>query len=298
VLHRLPEGWASVVQAAHAGGADKFEVFNPGFGAGFVSYFESPYTLLGGIVGGAFLSMASHGTDQLLVQRLLGCRSRAESQRALLLDATLIVMQFAFFLVLGVSLFAFYGGASLQGLGLRSSDELFPKFIVEQLPAGLAGLLVAAVLASAMGTLSSSISSLASSSYLDLFRATARGQRISGRGELVWSRLLTLFWGVALIGGAMLFTDTSNPVVELGLMVASVTYGSLLGTFFLGRFFPSVSERQALAGFLAGLVAMTAVLVLTKVAYTWHTLIGCCVTIGAGLLAGKLPGFNPARHES
>ncbi len=236
--------------------------------------------------------MASHGTDQLLVQRLLGCRSRTESQKALMLDATLIVLQFAFFLLLGLALFAFYRGATLPELGLKSSDEIFPKFIVEQLPPGLAGLLVASVLASAMGALSSSISSLASSSYLDLFRATSRGQRISGGRELLWSRLLTLFWGIMLIGGAMLFTDTSNPVVELGLMIASVTYGSLLGTFFLGRFFPTVGARQALAGFLTGLVAMVAVLAFTRVAYTWHTLIGCCVTIGVGILSGWVPGIG------
>jgi len=288
VLARLPHGWSDVVQAATAGGANKFEVINLGLGNNLLSFLSSPYTLAGGILGGTFLSMASHGTDQLLVQRLLGCRSKWDSQRALMLDATAIVIQFAFFLVLGLCLYAFYGGVTFQQLGLKSSDEVFPKFIVEQLPTGLAGLLIAAVLASAMGTLSSSISSLASSSFLDLFRLTQRGKALDQSGELRWSRLLTLFWGCTLVGGALLFTDSTNPVVEIGLKIASVTYGGLLGTFFLGLFFRSTTQRDAFVGFAAGIAAMIAVISLTAIDFTWHTLIGCAVTIGVGAGVGKI----------
>jgi Na+/proline symporter len=229
--------------------------------------------------------MASHGTDQLLVQRLLGCKSRWDSQRALVLDAAFIVLQFGFFLVLGLCLFAFYGGVSFLNLGLKSSDEIFPKFIVENLPTGVAGLVVAGVLASAMGTLSSSISSLASSTYLDLFKMTARGRLLSEAQEVVWSRLFTLLWGVLLIGGAMLFRDTRNPVVELGLKIASFTYGGLLGTFFLGLFFRRTNQGDAAVGFVAGLVAMILVLSRTRIDFTWHTLIGCTATILVGNLA-------------
>lgn len=284
MLSHLPGGWNDVVRFATAGGANKFEIFNPSWGNGILDFLASPYTLLGGLVGGTFLTMASHGTDQLLVQRLLGCKSRAESQRALMLDAAFIVLQFAFFLVLGLCLFAFYGGLPLRELGLTSSDEIFPKFIIENLPTGIAGLVIAGVLASAMGTLSSSISSLASSSYLDLFRMTARGRRLDAGSEVAWSRAFTLFWGLALIGGALLFTDTKNPVVEIGLKIASVTYGGVLGTFFLGLLFPRTTERDAFAGFIAGLLAMVAVLAFTSVAFTWHTLIGCSVTLIVGNL--------------
>ena len=166
----------------------------------------------------------------------------------------LIVLQFGFFLLLGLCLFAFYGGATLQQLGLKSSDEIFPKYIVENLPTGLAGLVVAGVLASAMGTLSSSISSLASATYLDLFRSSAKTRNLSPQSEIFWSRAFTLFWGVVLIGGALLFTDTRNPVVEVGLKIASFTYGGLLGVFFLGLLFPRATQRDAYAGFIAGLV--------------------------------------------
>ncbi len=284
ILNHLPNGWADVVRFASQDGANKFQIINPSWGTGFFDFLTAPYTLVGGLLGGTFLTMASHGTDQLLVQRLLGCKTRWDSQRALMLDASFIVLQFAFFLVLGLCLFAFYGGVSFQQLGLKSSDEIFPKFIVENLPSGVAGLVVAGVLASAMGTLSSSISSLASSTYMDLFKGTTRGRSLNERQEVLWSRLFTLLWGVILIGGAMLFRDTRNPVVELGLKIASFTYGGLLGTFFLGLFFRRTNQGDAVAGFIAGLVAMILVLTRTRIDFTWHTLIGCAVTIVVGNL--------------
>ncbi|MDE3057671.1 MAG: sodium:solute symporter [Bacteroidota bacterium] len=283
ILHHLPNGWADVVQFASADGMNKFQIINGDWGASSIwQFLSSPYTLVGGLLGGTFLTMASHGTDQLLVQRLLGCKSKWDSQRALMLDASFIVIQFAFFLVLGLCLFAFYGGVSFQHLGLSSSDEIFPKFIVENLPTGIAGLVVAGVLASAMGTLSSSISSLASSTYLDLFKFTRRGKELDTKSEIRWSRYFTLFWGIVLVGGAMLFTDTTNPVVEIGLKIASFTYGGLLGTFFLGLLFKQTTQRDAYIGFIAGLLAMTAVLEFTAIDFTWHTFIGCVVTIVVG----------------
>jgi SSS family transporter len=282
IIHQLPNGWADVVSFATANGTNKFAFINLSIGNNLWDFLATPYTLVGGILGGTFLTMASHGTDQLLVQRLLGCKSRRDSQRALMLDASVIVLQFAFFLILGLCLYAFYGGVSIQQLGLSASDEVFPKFIIENLPAGIAGLVVAGVLASAMGTLSSSISSLASSTYLDLFKFTARGKSVSGQAEMRWSKLFTLIWGVILIGGAMLFTDTKNPVVELGLKIASFTYGGLLGTFFLGLLFKKTEMKDAYIGFVSGIIAMSLVLSMTRIDYTWHTFIGASVTILAG----------------
>ena len=283
ILNHLPSGWSDVVRYASTG--DKFQIFNPQWGGSIMEFLSSPYTLVGGLLGGTFLTMASHGTDQLLVQRLLGCRTKWESQRALMLDAAFIVLQFAFFLVLGLCLFAFYDGIPFKDLGLSSSDEIFPKFIKESLPTGVAGLVIAGVLASAMGTLSSSISSLASSTFLDLFKLSRHGQALDDQRQLRWSRIFTLVWGIVLIGGAILFTDTKNPVVELGLRIASFTYGGLLGTFFLGLFFRRATQRDAFIGFIAGIVAMTLVITLTSIDFTWHTLIGCVVTIVLGNLS-------------
>ncbi len=288
ILDHLPNGWADVVTFATKDGNDKFSVFNLNFGNSFWDFMASPYTLIGGIVGGTFLTMASHGTDQLLVQRLLGCKTRWDSQRALMLDASFIVLQFAFFLVLGLCLYAFYDGVSIQQLGLKSTDEIFPKFIVENLPTGIAGIVVAGVLASAMGTLSSSISSLASSTFLDLFKFTARGKNLDEKTEIVWSKRFTLLWGFILIGGAMLFTDTTNPVVEIGLKIASFTYGGLLGTFFLGLLFKKTNQFDAYAGFIAGIISMIIILTTTRVDFTWHTLIGCTATIIVGNLSAAI----------
>jgi Na+/proline symporter len=205
-----------------------------------------------------------------------------------MLDASIIVLQFAFFLVLGLCLYAFYDGVPIQQLGLKSSDEIFPKFIVENLPTGIAGIVVAGVLASAMGTLSSSISSLASSTFLDLFKFTARGKNLDEKTEIVWSKRFTLLWGFILIGGAMLFTDTTNPVVEIGLKIASFTYGGLLGTFFLGLLFKKTNQFDAYAGFIAGITSMIIILTYTRVDFTWHTLIGCTATIVVGNLSAAI----------
>jgi SSS family transporter len=282
ILHKLPDGLNDVFRFASAEIPGKTEIFNLDFGSGIIDFFSSPYTLLGGVLGGTFLTMASHGTDQLLVQRLLGCSSRKESQKALMLDASFIVIQFAFFLFLGLCLFAFYGGAPYTELGLKSSDEVFPRFIVDFLPSGITGLVIAGVFASAMGSLSSSISSLASSTYLDLFRLSSNAGARDVKHELRWSRIFTLLWGIVLIGGAMLFTDAKNPVVEIGLQIASVTYGGLLGTFFLGLLFPRVGQQDAFIGFICGLIIMVAVISWTSIGWTWHTLIGSAATIIAG----------------
>ena len=285
ILRALPEGFGDVIRYASAESPSKLEIFNLKSSGGIIGFLSSPYTLLGGILGGTFLTMASHGTDQLLVQRLLGCSTKWESQKALMLDASIIVLQFAFFLFLGLCLFAFYGGVPFRELGLSSSDEVFPKFIVENLPTGIAGIVLAGVFASAMGSLSSSISSLASSTYLDIFRISRKSSAGNQRDEIQWPRIFTLFWGIILIGGAMLFKDTKNPVVELGLQIASVTYGGLLGTFFLGLIFPRVSQRDAFVGFISGLTAMAVIISLTTIGWTWHTMIGCCTTIILGNLS-------------
>jgi Na+/proline symporter len=165
------------------------------------------------------------------------------------------------------------------GANLTSSDEIFPKFIVENLPVGIAGLVIAGVLASAMGTLSSAISSLASSTYLDLFKMTKRGKDLGQKNEMYWSKVFTLFWGIVLIGGAMLFKDSKNPVVELGLSIASFTYGGLLGTFLLGIFFKKTKQKDAIIGFIAGILGMIAVIYYTKTAYTWYVIIGVAITL-------------------
>jgi SSS family solute:Na+ symporter len=299
ILNHLPNGWNDVVTFASVNNTNKFAVLNLNFSDSFWDFLSSPYTFIGGLLGGTFLTMASHGTDQLLVQRLLGCKSKWDSQKALILDASLIVLQFLFFLILGLCLFAFYNGSTLNQLGLKSSDEIFPKFIIENLPVGLSGFVIAGVLASAMGSLSSSISSLASSTYLDLFKQIFKDISYTLKNEIFLSRLFTLIWGIFLIGGAMVFTDTKSPVVELGLKIASITYGGLLGTFFLGLLFKRTESVDSYFGFISALIIMILVLVYTKIDYTWHTFIGCAFCIFIGNLSWLLRNkFFPKNNGS
>ncbi|MBD3290380.1 sodium/solute symporter [candidate division KSB1 bacterium] len=256
ILHNLPGGWSEAISATVP--SDKFQIFNWGFENGLKEFFRINYTFIGGILGGAFLSMASHGTDQLIVQRLLSCKSLRDSQKALISSGVLVIIQFALFLVVGLLLFAYYGGRFVgQGSSfLTSSDQLFPLFIVEALPPGLSGVIIAGVFAAAMSTLSGSLNSLASSSMLDLYKSYF-GKENTPQKDLLISRIFTAIWGVIFIGGAMLFKDQSNPVVELGLGIASFTYGGLLGAFFLGVFFKRVRENAALIAMWSTIFFMT-----------------------------------------
>jgi SSS family solute:Na+ symporter len=159
----LPDGIDSVIAAAEP--ASKLSIFLTwGFEDGIAGFFAKPYTVLGGLLGGAFLSMASHGTDQLIVQRLLTTKDLNASRKAIIGSGVIVIFQFAIFLLVGVALYAFYGQLDLK------SDEIFPKFIIEQLPVGISGIIIAGLFAAAMSTLAGSISSLSSSTMLDLYK--------------------------------------------------------------------------------------------------------------------------------
>lgn len=260
--------------------AGKFDLFNLGFDS---SFFQTPYTLLGGLLGGAFLSMASHGTDQLIVQRVLTTKSAEASRKALIGSGVIIIIQFALFLLVGLLLYGHYQGASLTDLGLDRSDKIFPLYIIEGLPPGVSGLIIAGLMAAALSTLAGSMSSMASSSMLDLYRPVA-GSPVSRERELRMSRLLTAVAAIALVGAAVFFMNTSQTVVELALSIASFTYGGLLGTFLLGVLFRGPKQEDALAGFVGGIFIMITVIALKLVAWTWFTVIG----VGATLLIGGL----------
>ena len=272
ILNLLPDGWNSVLFAASEG--DKFQVINFGFSGSIKDFFSDPYTLIGGILGGAFLSMASHGTDQLIVQRLLAAKELKESRKAVIGSGIIIIIQFALFLVLGVMLYAYYGNINMK------SDEIFPNFIINVLPPGASGIIIAGLFAAAMSTLAGSMSSLSSSTMMDLF------QPVFGKrgNELLISRLITIFWAVMLILSAVFFMNTSSAVVELALSIASFTYGGLLGTFLLGIFLKRADQRSALTGFTLAIIIMIFVISFKVVAWTWFTMIGVAVTIITGYI--------------
>jgi solute:Na+ symporter, SSS family len=279
LLNLIPGGWNTVVATSLP--ANKFSVFNLGFENGITGFFSQPYTLLGGLIGGAFLSMASHGTDQLIVQRLLSTKNLRDGQKAIIGSGVIVIIQFAIFLLVGVMLYAFYGKLDVK------SDEIFPMFIINVLPAGISGLIIAGLFAAAMSTLAGSFTSLASSTMHDLY-IPFFGKNLDDRKQLRISRMFTIFWAGMLVISAILFMESSRAVVEIALSIASFTYGGLLGTFLLGILNKKAKQEDALAGFVAGIFIMISVISLKLVAWTWYTIIGVIATLLIGSLLNKL----------
>ncbi len=270
LLHKIPGGWPTITQAAAAAGG-KLTIFD------FAFSLTKSYTFWSGLLGGTFLTMASHGTDQTMVQRLLASRNERDSKTALLASGGIIFAQFALFLVLGVMLFV-YAQHFVLAIPGGDLDKVYPEFIVHHMPVGLAGIVLASIFAIAMSNASGSLNSLASSSIIDLSARRGEGAAQS----LVRSRKLTLAWGLVL---GLLGLVRWGPVLVAGLTIASITYGATLGVFLLGTWNRRANETGALVGFVTGLVAMIAVRFLTPLAWTWYVLVGTAITFAIGSLA-------------
>lgn len=282
LLQVVPGGWAGIVQAAEP--ADKLRVFH------FDGAFADTRWFFTGLIGGAFLSMASHGVDHLIVQRLLASPSLRDARRALITSGFIVMAQFALFLVVGVGLYAFY-----QGRTFEVADQVFPLFILEELPAGVTGLVIAGILAAAMSTVGSSLNSLASASTHDLYAP------ITGRDDpahlLRVGRRFTLLWAFILIGGAMLFqlVQQGTPVVVVALQIASFTYGGLLGGFLLGVLDRKAAEKDAITGMAVAMTLMTLFWAAQQFAWIpklvdtlWFALIGSMITLAVGSASARL----------
>ena len=303
LLNKLPDGFHTVTEFAAQD--NKFQIFRTGFDLSFKDFIAQPYTIITAIIGGAVFTLASHGTDQLLVQRILATGDLKSGQKALIWSGAVVMLQFALFLLIGLMLYAFYQGVSAEGLGLATTDEIFAKFIVEQLPSGISGLIVAALFAAAMSSLSSSLNSLASATNFDLYKPYF-GKDKTPEQDLKTSRIITLIWGVILTGSAFLFAvlqlqaGERPTVVELGLGIASYTYGGLLGSFLLGMFFKSPQKKDAIIGFFAGMITLLFVVngpvqnILPGdglvIAWPLYTLVGSLVVITVGWVSSKING--------
>ena len=250
------------------------------------------YTFWGGLLGGALLAGASHGTDHLIVQRLLAARGLRDAQRALIGSGVFIIGQFALFLLVGTSLWL----AGADRVGMRS-DAIYPTFVITQLPAGLAGLVVAGILAAAMSSHASAVNSLASASTHD-FYAPLTGRQ--DPAHLLWvGRWLTLLWTAVLVAGAMAFRNQNTPVVQLALSIASVTYGSLLGTYVLGGLWPRARQNDVIVAIVVSAVVMTPVVLgsvipgfpwrwLPGLAWPWYVPLGTAATVAVGMLSSAV----------
>jgi SSS family transporter len=260
------------------------------------------YTLFGGLIGGALLSAASHGTDHLIVQRLLATRSLRDARTALVGSGVMVIFQFTLFLLVGSAIWS----AGLASAEL-SGDQLFPAFVLHHLPAGLAGLVIAGILAAAMGTHSSAINSLASSATHDLY-ASWTGRRDPVHLLRV-GRAFSLVWAAGLIGGALFFHyaagGSDTPVVVLALSIASITYGPLLGTYLLAGKWPRAHGRDVIGAVAVTVTAMLLVVFakrlaphagfgwlepVGRLAWPWYVPLGTLLAFGTGAALSYLPG--------
>ncbi len=274
----------------------KTEIFNLDFGSSISDFFSRPYTLIASLVGGVFLSLASHGTDQLIVQRLLTTRNLRESQKAIIVSGIMVMIQFALFLVVGLLLYGYFNGIQITdpAAPFHKPDEIFPYFIIHNLPTGVKGFIIAGLFAAAISTLAGSMSSLSSSAMLDLYKPIF-GKSLNAHQQLRISRILTIIAALILTVVAFLFIRVQQSVVEIALGIASITYGGLLGTFLLGFFFKNVGQRSAMLGFSLGIGSMILIILIPKlmgipaiVHWTWYVAIGSTVTIVSGLIYQKI----------
>jgi SSS family solute:Na+ symporter len=270
IVHFVPGGWQTIHSvAAHAG---KFCMWDTSINL------SSAYTLWAGVIGGAFLTTASHGTDQLIVQRLLSARSERQAKTALLSSGIAIFFQFSLFLLIGVMLFVFYK-LFPPAAAFTRTDTVYPAYIVSRLPHGLSGLLISAILAAAMSNLSAALNSLSSTTIVDFYARIAPQSSEERRVQL--SRLATIGWALLLFALALLARN-GGKVLEMGLSIASVAYGSLLGIFLLGVLTRRASERGAMLGMLFGFVLNLYLWLFTSVAFTWYVVFGSVATFIVG----------------
>lgn len=277
ILDRIPNGWDGML--AQATSDQKLQFIDFSFD------FTEPYTLLAGLVGGAFLTFATHGTDQMMVQRYLACGSELRSKVALLVSGVIVLLQFLLFLLIGVMLYVFYQHFPLDH-ELDQVNRIFPLFIVQELPPGISGLIIAAIFAAAMSTLSSSLNSLSSSSLNDIYKPYL-APAASEEHYLRASRILTLIWGAVLILVSFMARNLGE-VLEAGLTITSFTMGSVLGIFLLGVL---TKRTQQKAGFISMIVGLGAMLVVSQtlpIAWTWYVLIGTSVTFVCGLVLSRI----------
>jgi SSS family solute:Na+ symporter len=279
LAHLVPGGWPAIANAADAAGKLRLLSFSWDLSV--------PFTFWAGLVGGTFLTLGSHGTDQLLVQRLLACRDVRDSQKALLLSGVVVLGQFVLFLGIGLMLYAYYQVYPLPTLA--SNDEVFPAFIVRSLPHGIAGLVIAAIFAAAMSNLSGSLNSLASTSVVD-FYAPISGRALDDPRILPLSRWLTAAWGLVLIAIALVARGWGS-VFTAGLTIASIVYGPLVGTFLLAMLVPRATETGALVGLAASLASMIAIRLGTGLAWTWYVVTGAAIALAVGVGVSRLAPY-------
>jgi SSS family transporter len=276
LVHLVPGGWPAIHSSAAAAG--KLQIWD------FSFTFAKPFTFWAGLIGGMFLNTASHGTDQLMVQRLLSARNQRESKVALLSSGVVILAQFSLFLLMGAGLWAFYR-LFPPSVAFASTDRIFPTFIVEHMPPGMSGLLIAAILAAAMSNLSAALNSLSSTTMMDFY---VRFRPLTSENRrLTLSRTATVVWGAVLFLLALVSRHSAK-VLETGLSIASVAYGGLLGVFLLGLLTRRATQTGTIVGMLCGLALNCYLWKGTHIAWTWYATFGTITTFVVGYAASLI----------
>jgi SSS family transporter len=274
LLARIPGGWATV--AATGAAAAKFTVFD------FSTDPAAVYTLWAGLIGGVCITLATHGTDQYLVQRLLSARSAREASTGLVLSGFVVFVQFVLFLLIGVMLYTYYQQAPLPALG--RNDEILPRFVLDHLSHGPAGFIVAAIVAAA---LSPSLNAMAATTVNDFYKRYGN-PRADEATLMRISRGATIGWGLVQLLVAIAAQWMDRGVLDAGLAVLSLTTGPVLGAFLVGVLTTRVGSRAMLAGMAVGLVTLAFVWWRGAVAWTWYAFIGAGTTGLAALAASTV----------
>jgi SSS family transporter len=297
IAHLVPGGWNTIHQTAASAG--KFRVFD------FSLDFYRTYTFWSGLIGGAFLTTASHGTDQLIVQRLLAAKNEAQSKLALLSSGVVVLFQFWLFLLIGAMLWVFYR-LFPPAVPFQRTDRIFPAFIVSYMPHGVSGLMIAAILAAAMSNLSAALNSLSSTTIVDFYMR--HRPDLSEARRVLLSRVATVVWGCVLFVLAIA-SRHSGRVVELGLSIAAVAYGALLGVFLLGVLTRTANESGTMIGMAAGFCCnvfiwqgsaflhwfehltgarLSALMLSRPIPFPWYVPIGSAITFVVGYSCSRL----------
>ncbi len=260
----------------------KFSLFD------FTLDYTRTFTFWSGLIGGCFLTMSTHGTDQYLVQRYLCTDRPRKAMVALLTSGGIVLAQFIGFLFIGVLLFAFYQPFTDPGYATATStafpftggDRVFPDFITKYMPTGLSGLVVAAIFAAAM---SSSLNAIAATAVNDLYKPFRPAR--DDKHYLKVSHVLTLVWGVVQIGVALAIRNQPGSAINQALSITSLINGPILGVFLVGAFLRRVSQPPALIGMLVSMGSMLYVFMATKIAWTWYVFLGSLITFVVAWLA-------------
>jgi SSS family transporter len=275
LLGRIDGGWAEVVRAGSETG--RFVFLDTGLD------FTKPYTIWAGLLGGVALTLSTHGTDQFLVQRLLSAKNEKAASTGLVLSGFIVFAQFILFLLIGVMLYTYYQQVPLPQ-ALDRNDQILPIFVVNELQNGLAGFIVAAIVAAA---LSPSLNAMASTTVSDFYLPYVNPSADQATQMRV-SKQATVAWGVVQLAVAVGAQYMNRSVLDAGLAVLSFASGPVLGAFLLGTLSRSVRERDTFVGMVAGLLVMSRVWWATPIAFSWYVLIGAATTCGVALISRAL----------